>query len=120
MKGIKKRDPLGTKQRLTLVEQGVNGIAEMYIDLDEQMAAASDRLQQLQKEFAAQGDRMSQLEQQLQHLLQSQSELVEAVARCARKVDALALQEKADYFSRGVLDEYMYGSGKEETEWKKS
>ena len=108
------------RNELCLLRQGVNGIAQMYAEL-------SHTLQAVQEDLAAQGAKVRTMREQLDGLeqatrdgaqaLQQQSEAlcavqdrIEAMARRVQEADDAAA---ARYYTRGVLDEYMYGTAKE-------
>ena len=98
------------KQRIALLEQGVNGIAEMYADLTAQMEHLQTKVNQAPD--------LGKLEDRVATMEESLAKLLAQVSALAGKVADVSLQAKADYYTRGVLDEYMYGADKGVDQWK--
>ena len=106
------------KQRMALLEQGVNGIAEMYAVLWDEVAVLKRRLSDVDKERNALYQRLSALEQAQNRLAECNEALAVRLDEAEESARQLALGKTADYWSRGVLDEYMYGADKEDDGWK--
>ena len=107
-------------KRLSLLEQGVNGIAQLYADLTERFDKVQADLAAATQCIADQRTRLDQAARQWQDCccgIQRHTEALSTVQSqldmLARRVNDMDQNKTAHYYTRGVLDEYMYGADKE-------